>query len=160
MKYLNSIYDLLFESVDSYQWELINDDNKKVRYEFLDNEGNKYLVEFKGIRNLKPKKGELITEYEVCYFVYDESKDYYDVSKVVNVNPYRILKTIFGEILNDFIKRKPFVKKITMVGLAKEKERQYVTQRTSMYVRYLERNPIPGYRLDYYGGNRINIVKN
>lgn len=159
MKYLNSIYDLLFESVESYQWELVDDTRYKTRYMFTDTNANKYLVEFKGIKSLKPKKNEIVTEYEVCYFVYDESKNYYNVSKVVNVNPYRILKTIFDEILNDFINRKPFVNKITMVGLAKEKEKQYVTQRTNMYVRYLERNPIPGYRLDYYGGNRINIVK-
>ena len=46
MKYLNSIYDLLLEEVQSYQWELVSDGDKKVKYTFDDDDnGNSYLVE-------------------------------------------------------------------------------------------------------------------
>lgn len=159
MKYLNSIYDLLFEEVESYQWELIEDTNAKVRYKFLDTNGNKYLVEFKNVPRLRAGKDDLSTEYEVSYHVFDESKGYYNVSKLVNVNPYSTLKTIFAGIMVDFTKRKSWVKLITMFGLAKESEKHYVTQRTKMYVRYLERNPIKGYRLEYHGGNKISLIK-
>ena len=39
MKYLNSIYDILFEEVESYQWELVEDTNAKVSYNFFDKNG-------------------------------------------------------------------------------------------------------------------------
>lgn len=159
MKYLKSIYDLIFEEVESYQWELLEDTNAKVRYTFIDNNNNKYLVEFKNVPRLRDSRNDLGTEYEASYFVFDETKDYYDVSKLVNTNPYNTLKTIFDEIFPDFIKRKSWVKRITMFGLAKETEKHYVTQRTKMYVRYLERNPVPGYKLEYLGSNKITLIK-
>lgn len=158
MKYLNSIWNILLESVESYEWKFESDTDDKVRYKFKDSCDNWYLVEFKSIPRLRAGKNDLGTEYELSYFVYDKSKDSYDVSKLVNVNPYRTLKTVFGDILNDFIKRKSWVKKITMVGLSKEREKEYVSQRTKMYVRYLERNPLRGYKLENYG-NRINLIK-
>lgn len=158
MKYLNSIWDILLESVESYDWEFDSDTDNKVRYTFKDTYENLYLVEFKNIPRLRSGKNDLSTEYELSYFVYDKSKNYYDVSKLVNVNPFKTLKTVLGDILNDFIKRKSWVKKITMVGLSKDREREYISQRTKMYVRYLERNPLPGYRMENYG-NRINLIK-
>ena len=146
----------MFESVESYQWEFLSDNEKKVRYSFIDTMNNNYLVEFKNIPRLKSSYNDLGTEYELSYYVHD--KEYYNVSKLVNVNPYRTLQTVFGEILLDFIKRKSWVKKITMTGLSKDTERQYISQRTRMYVRYLERNPIPGYKMENYG-NKINLIK-
>lgn len=159
MKYLNSIYDLLFEEVESYQWELSEDTNARVRYNFIDANGNKYLLEFKNVPRLRDSRNDLGTEYEASYFVFDEDKDYYDVSKLVNTNPYSTLKTIFGEIFPDFTKRKSWVKTITMFGLAKDREKHYITQRTKMYVRYLERNPVAGYKLEYNGNNKISLIK-
>lgn len=159
MKYLNSIYDLLFEEVESYQWELSEDSNSKVSYQFIDIIGNKYLVEFKNIPKLRGNKNDIGTEYELSYFVYDDKKDYYNAYKIVNVNPYNILKTVFGDIIVDFVKRKPHIKSITMFGLAKDMEKHFVTQRTKMYVRYLERNPIPGFKLEYHGSNKISLIK-
>jgi hypothetical protein len=79
------------------------------------------------------------------------------VSKLVNVNPYRILKTVLGDILSDFINRRP-AEKITMHGLSKEKEKHYISQRTKMYVRYLEMNPLPGYKMENHI-NKINLIK-
>ena len=158
MRYLNSIYDLLFESVESYSWEFVSDDNSFVKYTFDDIMGNKYLVEFKNIPRLRAGKDHLGTEYELCYFVYDEARQYYNVSKLVNVNPYRTLQTVLGDVLKDFTERKSWVKKISMFGLAKDSEKHYVTQRTKMYVRYLEMNPLPGYKMEN-NSNRIDLVK-
>lgn len=157
MKYLNSIYDLLLEEVQSYQWELVSDGDRKVKYTFDDDNGNSYLVE---IKNLPGIKNNLSASWELVYFVVDEDQytRFFSVSKVVNVNPYRTLQTVFGDILRDFIKRKSWAKTIMIHGLAKNREREYISQRTKMYVRFLERNPIPGYKLSNYG-NIINLTK-
>jgi hypothetical protein len=153
MKNLSSIYDLLLEGVESYLFELKSDNPKMVKYSFEDAVGNRYLVEFKNIPILRT--GDLSTTYELLYFVLND--DHYSVSKVVNVNPYRVLKTVFGDILNDFTNRFR-VKTIYFVGLAKEREREYISSRTKMYVRYLTINPITGYRLQN-AGNSIKLTK-
>ena len=61
------------------------------------------------------------------------------------------------ELTNDFTNRFR-VKTIYFVGLAKEREREYISSRTKMYVRYLTMNPIPGYRLQN-AGNSIKLDK-
>jgi len=154
MKYLNPISNLLMESIESYQWELISDTDTITQYNFYDLVDNKYLVQFKSLPGLK---GGLSTSWELTYFVKSDDGSY-SVSKLVNVNPYRTLKTVFGDILNDFIKIKSWVKIISLEGLSKEREREYISQRTKMYVRYLERNPISGYRLSHYNNN-ISLIK-
>lgn len=155
MKYLNSIYKLLLEFVDPYQWKLSDDDVNITKYEFTDAFNNKYLVEFK---NIKIAKNIISNEYELVYFVFDEERQSYSVSKLVKGNPYRTIQTILGEIIHDFLRRNRWVKVVRMEGLSKEIEREYVSQRTKMYVRYLTMNPIDGYRLENYG-NRINLIK-
>jgi hypothetical protein len=154
MKNLSSIYDLLLEGVESYPFELESNNVKMIKYSFEDVVGNRYLVEFKNIPILRT--GDLSTTYELLYFVLND--DHYSVSKVVNVNPYRVLKTVFGDILNDFTNRFSWVKTIYFVGLAKEREREYISSRTKMYVRYLNMNPVPGYRLQN-AGNSIQLIK-
>lgn len=159
MKNLSSIYDLLLEGVESYLFELKYDNPKMVKYSFEDAVGNRYLVEFKNIPILRTgnwnSETDLSNTYELLYFVLND--DHYSVSKVVNVNPYRVLKTVFGDILNDFTNRFR-VKTIYFVGLAREREREYVSSRTKMYVRYLTMNPITGYRLQN-AGNSIKLNK-
>ena len=154
MKNLSSIYDLLLEGVESYPFELESNNAKMIKYSFEDVVGNRYLVEFKNIPILRT--GDLSTTYELLYFVLND--DHYSVSKVVNVNPYRVLKTVFGDILNDFTNRFSWVKTIYFVGLAKEREREYISSRTKMYVRYLNMNPVPGYKLQN-AGNSIQLIK-
>ena len=154
MKNLSSIYDLLLEDVESYSFELESNNPKLVKYSFEDIAGNKYLVEFKNIPILRTS--DLSTTFELVYFVLND--DHYSVSKVVNVNPYRVLKTVFGDILNDFTNRFSWAKTIYFIGLAKEKEREYISSRTKMYVRYLTMNPVPGYRLQN-AGNSIKLNK-
>jgi hypothetical protein len=151
MKYIKYI----LEFVESYQWKLIDDDVEVTKYQFSDSFGNRYLVEFK---NIKVSKNRISNQYEMVYFVYDDQIDNWSVSKLVSGNPYRTLQTIFGEILIDFVNRNRWIKMIRMVGLSKDLEREYVSQRTKMYVRYLTMNPIVGWKLVNYG-NQINLVK-
>jgi hypothetical protein len=81
------------------------------------------------------------------------------VSKIVNANPYRTLETVLGEILPDFIKRKSWVTTIRIEGLSKDLEKNFISQRTRLYVRYLSRNPIPNFKLET-NGNTIKLIKN
>jgi hypothetical protein len=152
MKYLNSIQNLLLEEVKSYQFDLESNDPILIKYTFNDVVGNKYLVEFKNIP--VRKIGELSHVYELLYFVEDEGS--YSVSKIVNVNPYRVLQTVFGDILNDFAKRCSWAKEIFFVGLAKDREKEYVTSRTRIYKRYLDMNPPQGFSVRQ-GGNAIQL---
>lgn len=154
MKFLKSPYQFIFESVESYEFSITSDNPKLFKYQFFDMIGNKYLVEFKNI----PIRGvdDLSNVYELLYYVYDN--DVYSVSKIVNVNPYRVIHTVFNNILNDFIKKCPFVEKIFFVGLSKERERNYVTSRTRIYKRYLDMNPPKNFMVRQ-SGNLIQLIK-
>ena len=152
MKYLSHFFQFLTEEVQSYNFELESDDPFLIKYKFEDVIGNKYLVEFK---NIPIKKiDELSHVYELLYYVEDEGS--YTAYKIVNVNPYRVLQTVFGDILNDFAKRCNWTKEIFFVGLAKETEREYVTSRTKIYKRYLDMNPPEGFSVRQ-GGNAIQL---
>jgi hypothetical protein len=152
MKNLSSFYQFIIEEVQSYSFEVVSDNSMLFKYSFEDVVGNKYLVEFKNIPVRRP--GELSNVYELLYFVEDEGS--YSVSKIVNVNPYRVLQTVFGDILNDFAKRCSWSKEIFFVGLAKDTEREYVTSRTRIYKRYLDMNPPQGFSVRQ-GGNAIQL---
>ena len=152
MKFLENFYQFLLEEVQSYSFELISNDPILFKYSFEDVVGNKYLVELKNIPVRKP--GELSNVYELLYFVEDEGS--FSVSKIVNVNPYRVLQTVFGDILNDFSKRCSWAKEIFFVGLAKETEKDYITSRTRVYKRYLDMNPPKGFSVRQ-GGNAIQL---
>lgn len=149
MKYLKPF----LEEVKSYSYELISDDPKLVKYGFVDIESNNYLVEFKNISNSK----SLGTTYELVYFVEDETG--YSVSKIVNVNIYSVLQTIFKDILTDFISRFSWAKSIFFIGLAKDREKNFITLRTKIYMRYLTRNPVSGFRVSQVGNTiRLNRI--
>jgi hypothetical protein len=152
MKNLSSFYQFIIEEVQSYSFEIVSDNSMLFKYSFEDVVGNKYLVEFKNIPVRRP--GELSNVYELLYFVEDEGS--YSVSKIVNVNIYRVLQTVFGDILNDFSKRCSWAKEIFFVGLAKESEKDYITSRTRVYKRYLDMNPPKGFSVRQ-GGNAIQL---
>jgi len=152
MRFLDNFYQFLLEEVQSYDFFLESDNPFLFKYKFEDVVGNKYLVEFKNIPVRRP--GELSNVYELLYFVEDEGS--YSVSKIVNVNIYRVLQTVFGDILNDFSKRCSWSKEIFFVGLAKDTEREYVTSRTRIYKRYLDMNPPKGFSVRQ-GGNAIQL---
>lgn len=152
MRFLNNFYQFLCEEVESYDFFLESDDPFLFKYKFEDVVGNKYLVEFKNIT--VRKVGELSHVYELLYFVEDEGS--YSVSKIVNVNPYRVLETVFGKILEDFSKRCSWAKEIFFVGLSKDREKNYISSRTRVYKRYLDMNPPEGFTVRQ-GGNAIQL---
>lgn len=142
MKYIK-----LINEFNEYNFKFIGENKNKIQYEFIDINNNKYLVEFSKFNN----------RYELEYFVYDNEKEKYNVSKIVNSDPYKTLKTIFNSILNDFI-NKYNPEKINFFGLSKEKEKDFISQRTKIYINYLEKNPINGYELKNIG-NGIYLNK-
>jgi len=154
MRNLSNFYQFIKEEVQSYQFNLESDDPFMFKYTFEDVVGNKYLVEFKNIpiSNI----GELSHVYELIYYVEDEGL--YSVYKIVNVNPYRVLQTVFGDILNDFTLKCPLAKDIFFVGLGKDTEKQFVTSRTKIYKRYLDMNPPKGFSVRQ-GGNAIQLKR-
>ncbi len=158
MKYL--INYMLFESIETYKIESVLDNDFDTKYHFSDDLDNKYLVQFKNDKigtKLKPILGN---SYELTYYVWDDDINDWSVTKIVNSDVYKTIYTIFGDILSDFLSKRSWVSLIRIEGLAKDKEREFVTQRTKLYLRYLRRNPVNGYNIEYFGGNKINLVKN
>jgi len=152
MKKLYKFMDFISEGLESYQFELLSDNPFLYKYQFFDSADNKYLVEFKNIP--VKKEGDLSNLYELLYYVEDEGS--FTVYKVVNVNPYKTLKVVFGDILNDFISRCNWAKEIFFVELAKEKEKDYITSRTKIYKRYLDMNTPKGFSVSR-AGNSIQL---
>ena len=146
--------DFISEGLESYQFDLLSDDPFLYKYQFFDSADNKYLVEFKNIP--VKKEGDLSNLYELLYYVEDEGS--FTVYKVVNVNPYKTLKVVFGDILNDFTKRCSWAKNIFFVGLAKDLEKDYVTSRTKIYKRYLDMNTPVGFSISQ-AGNAIQMKR-
>lgn len=152
MKHLKYFGELILEDVQSYEFYLLSDNPILVKYSFVDAVNNSYLVEFKNKSNVRSNQPS--NTYELSYFV--KSDDFYSVSKIVNVNPYRILKTVFTDILNDFIKRFNLTKKIYFIGLSKDRERDYISSRTKMYKRYLDMNTPSRFKVSQ-NGNKIEL---
>lgn len=149
MKKILSIYDKLFELVESYPVEIISDSDPIIKYKFNDIQGNEYLVEIKNLDDPERSGKILGKRYEIVYFVLNNND--YSVSKIVNVNPYRTVQTVLGYILNDFFKKRPWVTQIRLTGLSKDLEKEYISQRTKFYLRFLEKNPIKGFRVRSVG---------
>lgn len=152
MKHLKYFGEPILEDVQSYEFYLLSDNPILVKYSFVDAVNNSYLVEFKNKSNVRSNQPS--NTYELSYFV--KSDDFYSVSKIVNVNPYRILKTVFTDILNDFIKRFNLTKKIYFIGLSKDRERDYISSRTKMYKRYLDMNTPSRFKVSQ-NGNKIEL---
>lgn len=91
--------------------------------------------------------------WELMYFILDNDK--WSVTKMSNSNPYRIVHKVLGECLNDFISKKS-PSKIVIEGLPKEKQKEYVSPRTKLYVRYLKSNPPIGMSMTYPSGDIVN----
>jgi hypothetical protein len=136
---------------------LSRDNNYYVDYIFEDDLGNKFLVQFK---NITIGKGDLSKEYTMSYFVWDDNIQDWSVSKLIESSPWKIVSTVLGDIVNDFLKRKSFLcNKVQFEGLAKENEKNYMTQRTKMYLRYLTNNPISNFKMSNYGNNIITLTR-
>ena len=141
MKHIKSIY----ESIEPYQFDEAGSINGTYYYFFSDGH-NKFRVEI----GRRPEG-----EAEILYCVKDNNEWTF---KIVPTNIYKILKTIFGEIIPDFISKNDWCQMITIKGLGKGTEKEPITKRTKIYYRYLQNNPIQGWKLDRYG-NEIYLDK-
>jgi hypothetical protein len=141
MKHLISI----FESIDSFPFEDGGLEDATYYYFFSDGQ-NEFRVEI----DRKPEG-----EAEILYRV-KEGEDW--TFKVVQTNIFSLLKTIFSGIIPDFISKNDWCQMITIKGLGKGTEKDSLHQRTKIYYRYLQNNPIDGWKLDRYG-NEIYLDK-
>ena len=144
----------LFQESNSYKTSinLVRDDNYNVDYTFEDDLGNRFLVQFK---NILAGDKRLSKEYNISYFVWDEDIQNWSVYKTVKSNPYRIIRTVLSDILSDFTNRKLWCNRISFEGLSKETQREFTSQRTKLYSRFLEINPLPGFKMTNYGNKFI-----
>ena len=136
----------LFEAVQSYDWKFDGQDGNCWIYYFDDEFGNQFRVEIER----HPEN-----EVEIRYLVKDGDDWNY---KEVKTNVWKITETVMGQILKDFISKNDWVQSVKIVGLGKTTEKESVTQRTKLYWRYLNNNPINGWELDRYG-NEIYLYK-
>ncbi len=146
----------IFEFIESYKFDIISNEDPVIKYKFTDIMENEYLVEIKNLDDPERKGKTLGKRYEIVYFVLNNGE--YSVSKLVNANPYRTIKTVLGDILIDFLKNRPWVSQVRLTGLSKDVEKEYISQRTKFYLRYLEKNPIKGFRVRS-AGNLIILDK-
>lgn len=141
MKHLKSI----FESIDFFPFEDGGHEGATYYYYFSDGQ-NEFRVEI----DRKPEG-----EVEILYRVKEGDEWTF---KIVSTNIFSLLKTIFGGILPDFISKNDWCQMITLKGLGKGTEKDPIHQRTKVYYRYLQNNPIEGWELDRYG-NEIYLDK-
>ena len=131
--------------------KMVRDNDFYVDYEFEDDLGNHFFVQFKNITS----NGKLTKEYTFSYFVWDQDIENWSVTKEVGSNPFRIVRTVLGDVLNDFIKRKLWCSRIHFEGLSSEQERDYISRRSKMYLRFLEQNLLIGWSWVNYGNKFI-----
>lgn len=147
------------ESLEGYEKRVVDENDRKVKYEFTDDYGNEFLVVFNndpiGPRN-KPMLGN---SYELTYFARDPETGDWSIDAMVSTNVYRVVQTVLGDVLGDFVAERPWVSVIRLEGLAKNGE-VGESKRTRLYLRYLDSNPIPGFRLEKVSTNRINLIRN
>lgn len=135
----------IFEFVESYPFEEAGKIQGTYYYFFSDGI-NDFRVEI----DRKPEG-----EVEILYRVKNGETWSFNI---VPTNIYRVLKTIFSDILKDFINNNEWCQMITIKGLGKEVENEPITKRTKVYYRFLKNNPIEGWELDRYG-NEIYLDK-
>lgn len=144
MKFIQSFK--LFESIESYDFTYQGQDGPYWIYLLNDDFGNQFKVEI----SRHPEN-----EIELIYLVKNGDDWTY---KEVKTNIWRLTETIIGKILNDFLSKNEWVETVKIVGLGKTTEKEAITQRTKLYWRYLNNNPMSGWELDRYG-NEIYLYK-
>lgn len=136
----------IFESVKSYDFTYEGQEGTYWVYLLKDEFENQFKVEI----SRRPEN-----EVELIYLV--KSGDNWTY-KEVKTNIWKLTETIIGKILNDFLNRNDWVESVKIVGLGKNSEKEAITQRTKLYWRYLNNNPMIGWELDRYG-NEIYLYK-
>jgi hypothetical protein len=182
MKYLKKIKYMNEDVLVSYDYTLVDENSKSVKYEFSDDFGNNFLVVFKNDTIGPANRPILGSSYEVIYFVeVDESEvtvdtdgslvllknrsakinkwndRFWSIDKIVSTKIYKLMETILGDIVSDFLLKHPFAKMVRLEGLSKDDE-VGLTKRTKLYKRHLSRNILTGYSVEDKG-NKIFIVK-
>jgi hypothetical protein len=156
MKHLES-YNQFSENNYRASVQLSKDTNYIVEYTFQDEFENRFLVQFKNITVGQNILGKL---YTMSYFVWDSMINNWSVTKMAGTNPWRVVSTVLGVIVTDFLKRKSFLcNTLKFEGLAKENEKSFVTQRTKMYLRWLSMNPISNFSVINHGNNLITLKR-
>lgn len=158
--FISNFSIMIRESIEIYEIKSeVNDNNNLVvKYNFVDSYNNEFMVQFKNDTVGPQFKPMLGNSYELTWYVWDEVINNWSVTKIVNGNIYSILYTVFGNILNTFLTKRPWVTTVRFEGIEKEKEKEIVTQRTRFYLRHLRNNPLDGFRLESWG-NKILLIK-
>ena len=168
MKYLKSFYSMNEDLDLCYDFSVVDKKDTNVKYEFVDDFGNKFLVVFKN-DTVGPAFSKRVGDsWEVIYLVEVDSTDnsvkktewggrFWSIEKVVSTNIYKVVATVLGDITTNFLSNRPETRMLRLEGLSKDGE-SGLTKRTKLYKRFLDRNPIDGYSVEDKG-NRIFIVK-
>jgi hypothetical protein len=94
---------------------------------------------------------------ELAYYVKDV-KGNWSVSEITNSgNIFSITKTVYGSILRDFLTDSD-VSRVFITGVGKTLEKDYVTQRTKVAYRYLNKNLSNDFKITLIG-NKIFVDK-
>ena len=104
MKYLKNFNIMVKESIETYKIKSVDNDNDfLIKYYFMDIEENNFMVQFKNDK-IGPKLNPMLgNSYELTWYVRDDEFNNWSVNKIVNTNIWRLLHTIFGVILEDFL---------------------------------------------------------
>jgi hypothetical protein len=93
MKYLKNFYFMIKESVETYDIKSeVNENNFVIKYEFNDDDGNRFMVQFKNDTIGPKSKPMLGNSYELTWYVWDNEIENWSFTKVVNSNVWKILQ--------------------------------------------------------------------
>lgn len=122
----------LFDTTSYYRWFKDEESN----YRFEDDLGTKFLVEFHKIGDVS----------EMFWYYFDTTTQSWSL-EVIKTNIYRLLPTVLGEILKDYIFDNPDVMTILIRGKHEKFEKSPVSKRTRIFHAWLQKNPIQDFDL-------------
>lgn len=122
----------LFNTSIGHEWSR----DEEYNYRFDDEKGTKFLVEFHKVGDLS----------ELFWYYYDDTIQSWSLD-VVKTNILKLLPTILGEILKDYINNNPDIYTILIRGKHEKFEKSPVSKRTRIIYKWLETNPIENFEL-------------
>lgn len=145
MKYLRKFN----ESVDffDFSYDSTSKDGNSTYYVFNDGP-NVFRLEIKRLDD---------TDVELFRYVYDNGDWTYKVVKVSSLD--KLYNTIYTHILPDYVSKNEWVELVVINGLGKDLEKDFITQRTKMNMRYIPSRVMNGWKYDR-DGNEIYLYKN
>lgn len=145
---------------NGYEWRLVDDARFVVKYEFVDDFENRFLVVFRNDKVGPSDSPRLGNSFEITYFVWDTDVEEWSINKMVSTNVHRLMRTIFGSVLDDFVRERNFISLIRVEGIPRVGEDPISRNaRTKLYLRHLSGNPLGGYEVDSDGRNKIFLIK-